>query len=82
VRACPYCDCDCGRESVSLPDPVRELQVLNAVLDLVSKDRRLLYLDSLYLCQELTYHKYFSEDDPPSLSHVGAAQDFILLAEE
>jgi hypothetical protein len=83
VKTCPYCpSCGCGRETGSLPDPVRELQVLNSVLDLVSKDRSMLYLDPLYLAQELVYHKYFSENSPPLLSHVGSTQDFILLVEE
>jgi hypothetical protein len=51
------------------------------VVDAVSKDRPLLYLDALYLAQELVMRLYFDEDDPPLLQDVGHAQDLILEVE-
>ena len=57
------------------------MEVYNAVVDAVSKDRPLLYIDPLYLSQELVMRGYFAESDAPKLSDVGHAQDLILDVE-
>jgi hypothetical protein len=60
-----------------MPAHIRAAEILEAVMDLYSKDRSILELDPLYLSQELVMHSYFKESDPPTLLHIGHAQDLI-----
>ena len=87
VVVCPYCvGCDeaCGRESFVAPAPdgsARSIEVYAAVMDLYSTDRTVLDTDPLYVAQDLVFFGHFPENDPPSLTHVGHAQDLIRAVE-
>ena len=57
-------------------------RVFEAVIDLYSKDRTVIYVDPLYLAQDLVLFGYFPKSTPPRLLDVGHAQDLIREIEE
>jgi hypothetical protein len=78
--SCPYCQCgdECGRErALSLSRLSRAAEVFAALVDLFSKQPWIIDIDALYATQELVMFGYFAEDDPPTLTDVGHAQDLI-----
>jgi len=81
---CPYCRCvgdECGGENFSLPLVNRAVEVFAALSDLYSKDPEVIDIDPLYISQELVMRFYFEENDPPTLTDVGRAQDLIRQVE-
>jgi hypothetical protein len=78
--SCPYCQCgdECGRErALPLPRLSRAAEVFAAVVDLFSKQPWVIDTDPLYVTQELVMFGYFDENNPPTLTDVGHAQDLI-----
>jgi hypothetical protein len=67
---------------LSLPALNRCVEVFAAVSDLYSKHRWAADIDLLYLSQELVMRGYFREEDPPTLTDVGHAQDLIRQVQE
>ena len=57
-------------------------RVFEAVIDLYSKDRTVIYLDPLYLAQDLVLFGYFPKSAQPGLLDVGHAQDLIREVED
>jgi hypothetical protein len=53
-------------------------RVFEAVIDLYSKDRTVIYVDPLYLAQDLVLFGYFPKSAPPSLLDVGHAQEDLI----
>jgi hypothetical protein len=62
---------------LSLPRLSRAAEVFEAVADLFSKQPWVIDTDCLYVAQELVMLGYFDENDPPTLTDVGHAQDLI-----
>ena len=67
---------------MSLPALTCSAEVFAAVADLHSKHRWAATIDPLYLSQELVMRGYFREEDPPTLTDVGHAQDLIRQVQE
>ena len=64
-----------------VPDHNRSSQVLEADLDMHSKNPWILDLDPLYVSQELVLAGYFRPHDPPTLVDTGGALDLLRQTE-